>query len=91
MTPKRDQRSGFGLNVPLGQMYTSPYAPTHTEVSAGIRAIVNAMENGALSEEQASDLIAVLLSAYAGTVVSQQVEGYLNRGLSQILQRQMGE
>ena len=58
-----------------------------SELRVGVLAIVRSMQSGAISEEQADDLIRVLVSAYVGNLINQRVSNYLDYGLTQVLQR----
>lgn len=69
--------------------YASPQP--HDAVTAGLRSVVEALNSGALSEEQAVDLIKVLATAYAGELISQRIGDYLEGGLSHILGHQIEE
>ena len=88
--PRMHSRSGY---VAPSQSHIGPYtdSPPLDVVEAGLRSVVDAWNSGALSEEQAGDLIKVLIATYTGEVVSQHVREYLENGLSHILEHQIEE
>lgn len=55
-------------------------------IAAGMRAVVKALRSGALSEEQAADLLKVLLAASVGGLIGMYVGRYLERGFSSLLE-----
>ena len=65
--------------------------PSSDEIAAGIRAVMKARDCGALSEEQAMDVLRVYISACFSELISRQVGSYLENGLSRMLERQAGE
>lgn len=67
------------------------YMSPSKEIGEGISAIVESMKSGALSEETGSELIRILLAAYLEAAISNQVAGYLDQGVSDILLHQLGE
>ncbi len=67
--------------------YSPP--PPYREIAKGIRVILDARNGGRLSEQQADDLIKVLLGSYMGMVIGYQVSDYLERSLSLMMQSQV--
>ena len=65
----------------------SPPAYFHIpkQVRDGVLAISKSANAGAISEEEANDLIALLLSMWLGTSVAQTIGGYLERDIAQAL------
>ena len=51
-------------------------------VMDGVKAMSAAARDGAISKQQADDLIGFLVAAYASELISRQVENYLNDSLS---------
>lgn len=68
-----------------GRQPSLPYFHIPEEVWEGIGAISKSVNSGAISEEEANDLIAALLSMWLATSVSQTVGGYLERDITQAL------
>ena len=66
-----------------GSSYIEP--PSLDAVAEGIRVLVKCLNDGTMPEEQAIDLIKVLTAAYAGALITRQVEDCLERGLSEAL------
>ena len=67
------------------------HIPPSKEIGDGISAIVESMKSGALSEETGSELIRILIVAYLEATISDQVAGYLDQGISDILLHQLEE
>ena len=65
--------------------------PSSDEIAAGIRAVMKARDCGALSEEQATDILKALVTAYVSECISLQVGNYIENGLSRMLERQAEE
>ena len=80
-------------HVSPSQMYSDAYTdPMLADAfAAGVRSVVKALNSGALSDEQAVDLVRVLATAYAGELISQRIGGYLESGFSRALGGQMEE
>ena len=60
-----------------------------SEIAAGIRAVMKARDYGALSEEQAADILKALVTAYVSERISHQLGNYIEQGFAQMLERQM--
>ncbi len=77
-------------NFQYGHFFGQPaYAPPSKELDDGIRAIVESMKSGALSEDKGSELIRILLAAYLEALISRRVADYLERGVVDTLIRQI--
>ena len=80
-------------HTPSSHMYThslvDPYR--YDAVSTGIRSVVKALNGGALSEEQAVDIIRFLATAYTSELISQRVGDYLEGGLSHVIRQHLEE
>ena len=68
-----------------GRQAPPPYFHIPKEVWDGVLAISKSVSAGAITEEEANDLIAMLLSMWLATSVSQTVGGYLERDITQAL------
>ena len=68
-----------------GRQASPPYFHIPKEVREGVLAISESVSMGAISEEEANDLISVLLSMWLGTSVSQTLGGYMERDITQAL------
>ena len=68
-----------------GRQAPPPYFHIPEEVWDGVVAISKSVSAGAISEEEANDLIAMLLSMWLATSVSQTLGGYLERDITQAL------
>lgn len=78
------------LDIALSETSPDSYPLTslHGDLNTGVSAVVRAMSDGVLTEEQATDFIKILVSAYVGAVVTQQVESYLEDAILGVLSHQ---